>query len=181
MGIIFSMLVFVPLLALLVGGLFLVTFKRSAVLQKSGQWLSRPALQTPLRYGGLIFLFNAALFGATVLIVIGGMIVTSEYGLPAPMMLFAPLAVAASGISWIGLGRAWHGSSAGRAAAALIGSLFYWLLFAYGYYGIEQLSDQPDDSMADIGFLLLQFISFVAAVTCIVMAGWPRKTKEKRL
>lgn len=181
MGIVFTMLLIVPLLAILIGVVVLFVLKPRASLQKIGQQLSRPLLQTPLRYGGLIFLFNAAVFGAALLVFFGVVTLAAAFDLPAPMVLFAPLAVAVSGLGWILFGRSWQGTAGGRVFAALIGSAFYWMLFAYGYYELQQLKAHPENSMSDVAFLLLQFISFVAAITCLLMAGWPRNGKKKRL
>lgn len=181
MGIVFTMLLIVPLLALLIGMVVLTVFNRQGALQHAGRWLSRASFQTPLRYGSLIFLFNALVFGVTVLIVIGGVALATTFNLPAPMILFAPLAVAASGLGWLLFGRFWQGSHGGRAVAALIGSTFYWALFVYGYYQAEHLQHHQENSMSDVAFLLLQFISFIAAVACILLAGGPRNIEKKRL
>ena len=178
MGIIALSLTSTLLLSGVIGGLLAVVLRRFDLFPGFGRWLSKPSLQKSCLYGVLLFLYNAVLFVSTVVVAYLSALLTQRLNVPVPMLLFAPLAVALSWFGWLRFGRDWQGSFGGRALAALIGSGFYAMLFAWSYCQLSLVNDHPENSMSGFGFLILLFISAVAAVNCLLVVGWPRAKKK---
>jgi hypothetical protein len=134
--------------------------------------------RSPWKMGLALFSLNGGLFFGTLTALLGSAEWTIMFRFPSPIVLIVPLAIAVSLLSWLWFGNTWQGNGKGRGIAALLGSSFYLVLFAYSIYNLTTLRPAfpgDDPFMKAIGLTLLLIVSATAGVTSLLTVGWPRR------
>lgn len=136
---------------------------------KEYRWFHNPWIA-----GLFLFGINAFLFFSTVILLYLLLILIIPY-----VHLFVMLlAVIGSIYVWIAFNKAWSGTKQGRLKMAFIGSSFYILMcgiFICWFILLEPSYPGEDIFMAAFGLMIGIFVTTVAAVTCILFAGFAEK------
>ncbi len=164
----------------------LILYKRKPALEGSAanrkmvHLLSQaPWFQSHWRAGLFLFVTNALLFAATLLILYSLLFLN----IPYIHLLIMFLAAAFSIRLWLDIKLAWRGAAKERLKAGLIGSSFYliiFVIFLYQFASAEPEFPGDDPFMRAIGFFFGMIVAATAAISCVAAIGFSSKGHEKR-
>lgn len=150
------------LLGLLLFGVWMTSRNRfTRYSETNANWI-----RIPWKFGGILFLFNAFLFGLVLFLFFANSI---SAGFHIPLILVVFLAPLASLLGWTWLAKVFQGSKQDRFKAALFGSSPYWILAIIASIRYVTLKPQfPGDDlfMAYLGLDIFVAVCILACLFC---------------